>query len=64
MEPGSLTAMAESLLENVKKLESSPHGPETKALRKAISHSATAIFKDASEPMDYMKSEFVKVWPN
>ncbi len=59
----TVLAMAEALLANAKKLEQDPAGPGSKEVRTAILQSALAISRLAPEPMDYMKTEFLKVCP-
>lgn len=56
----NLVAVAESLLENIKKLECSPD-PVGNDLREAVVQAARTILREASDPIQTMRAEWVTV---
>lgn len=50
-----------SILVNIKRLEDNDAGPEQKAIRQEIVQAARAIINEVSDPVDYLKSEWVNM---
>jgi len=62
LSPNPVSA-AEKLLQDIKRLDVTD-GFENAQLRRAVAQSAAAIIRDTSDPVDYMKSQWVKVCPH
>ena len=56
----NLISTAEKLLEDIKKLDVANES-ENKQLRSNVLQAATAIIRDAADPIEYMKYQWVKV---
>jgi len=61
MSATNLVSTVEKLLRDVKEMEVTDDGREKKRLRHAVTQAALAVGRDASDPIDYMKGQWVKV---